>query len=198
MRKFRGIDDKPGWEYRELADIRRQLRELRAARTLSGSDFSLVPDNRIPPSAVDLAVTAPGVIPVDAVSSASTPGYVNLTATNFAVPVAGVNLIDATVPVPIGFSSCVLSLTGRVFAANSTATTDYLYARLSVNGALSNAVPVQTPAAVSALNVAASAVVLTSLGGSFPLRLWAASSAADWAASATNTADLTGGIVWFR
>jgi hypothetical protein len=32
-RKFRGIDDKPGWEYRELADIRRQLREMRSAKT---------------------------------------------------------------------------------------------------------------------------------------------------------------------
>lgn len=36
-RKFRGLDDKPGWINRELADIRRELREQRAAKTLQSA-----------------------------------------------------------------------------------------------------------------------------------------------------------------
>lgn len=38
-RKFRGFDDALGWINREFADIRRELRELRAARSLESSSI---------------------------------------------------------------------------------------------------------------------------------------------------------------
>lgn len=38
-RKFRGADDSPGWINRELADLRREIRELRAARSLESSEI---------------------------------------------------------------------------------------------------------------------------------------------------------------
>lgn len=185
---MRTYDSTPGWVNRELATIKRQIREMRAEKRLARSSFAGV---------------APGAIPLSVVANSSAPGYVNLTATNFALALAGSYLIDSPVTVPDGMTSCVVSLTGRVYAANTTLAVDYLYANVEVNGVTSSAVPMPADVAGArdevTLNVSPLATVLTGLtaGATFPVRLHAATATADWTADTGNTADLSGLLAWF-
>jgi hypothetical protein len=184
MGKFRGLDTAPGHEGRAIRDLQRQIRELRAAKTLRRSSFADVPT---------------GSIPLSAVGNSSAPGYVYLSATAFALSTVGANVIDSLVTVPTGFTSCVVYLTGRVFAYNSTAVTDYLYARPVVNGAPGNALPVPAATTAAGTNVAPFSTVLTGLtpGGTFSVQLWASTLTAGWASDPANTADLSGVTLWF-
>lgn len=90
-------------------------------------------------------------------------------------------------------------MTGRVFARNSTAAGDFLYARPVVSGTTGNAVPLNAAGGASVVNVAPFATVLTGLtsGSSFTVALWAATTNAAWATDAANTADLSGVLLWF-
>lgn len=184
MGKFRRIDADAGRVNRQVRAITRDLREQRAAKRLPASSFT------------DLL---PGSIPQSAVTNQSAPGYVSLTTTGSAILAAGGLLIDSSATVPTGFTSCVVSLTARAFAYNSTATDDYLYAQPIAAGVSGNALPVLAPAGQSAFNVAPVATVLTGLtpGSLVSLQLWAATSAADWAADPSNLADLSGVLLWF-
>lgn len=182
--KFRGLDPSPGWINRKFRDIDTALRELRAEKRLAASSFANVP---------------PGSIPVSALSSTTASGYVYQTATGFSVPLAGADLIASTVTVPHGFTGCVVMVTGRVFAYNSTLSTDYLYARPTIGTANGNALPIQALTTAAALNTAPLSAVLSGLNGgdTFTVRLWAATSVADWPSDPTNTADLSGVVLWF-
>ena len=163
---------------RAIADLQRQVNQM------SGS---LV------------AATNNATATANSTSSAGVaPGYVSLPASDFAVATAGANLISANVSVPAGYTRCVISLVGRVFATNPGAATDYLYARIGINGANSTAVPLPVAAGSAGLNVATAATVLTGLSTSVAVNLWASSATAGWAASTSNYADLAGSIVWMK
>lgn len=185
MAGIRRIDDSPGWINRRFEAIEKRIGERSAEKRIPGTSFP------------------PGVIPTSALRDPSAPGYVNLTTTGFGVTVAGGNVIDTTVTVPEGFTACVVSLVGRVFAYNSTAAPDYLYARPVVNGLAGNALPFPVAAFGSfddsGVAVCNFATVLTGLsaGSTFPVQLWSASATADWTADASHTADLTGPLLWF-
>lgn len=145
-----------------------------------------------------------GIIPASALKQATAePGLVSLTATGFSLSTTSTALLSATAVVPTGFSACVVSLVGRVFAANSTATAGYLSAQVQVAGVTGSAVPVHVGAAGAtddaALNVATFASVLTGLvaGDTVALQLSAWTDAATWSVDVSNLADLTGTIVWF-
>lgn len=182
------FDSSPGALRRDINLLKRQFKELRAEKRLARSSFAGV---------------APGAIPLSLVANSSAPGYVNLTATNFPLALAGSYLIDSPVTVPAGMTSCVVSLTGRVYAANTTLAADYLYSNVEVNGITSSAVPMPAAAAGAlaevTLNVSPLALVLTGLtaGATFQVRLHAATATADWTADTGNTADLSGLLAWF-
>ncbi|HEX2893163.1 MAG TPA: hypothetical protein VHO29_04075 [Marmoricola sp.] len=185
MAAVRRIDSDEGWINREFGAIRRQLRELAAAKRLQASTFPA------------------GSVPTTALASPVASGYVAQTVTNFALTTTGGNLITATVTVPSQMTGCALMLVGRVYAANSTAAADYLLARVEISTTTGNALPVPAGATGApddaALNVASLATVLTGLtpGGTFDVRLWAKTQNASWAIDAANTADLSGVLSWF-
>lgn len=186
---LRHTDTDPGWINRRLRDLERQIRELRAEKRLAGSSFAQLPA---------------GAIPQSAVGNPSNPGFVSGTASGFAVPTGGAEVIRRSATVPPGFTSCVVQLTGRVLAVNSTAGNDYLYARVSALDVLGNALPVPVPAVPAwnnmAMNVATMTAVLTGLtpGSDVVLKLRTWTAGADWAADARSTADLSGGVTWFN
>lgn len=79
MAGIRRTDTDPGWINRRLADLERQIRELRSAKRLPASTFP------------------PGVIPTAALANPNAPGYVYLTATGFGLAVTGANVISSSV-----------------------------------------------------------------------------------------------------
>jgi hypothetical protein len=184
-RPIRHSDTTPGWINRQFRAIDGRFKRLESAKRLPGSTFP------------------PGIIPTSALKSPSAPGYVNLSTDGFGVDLAGGYLIDETVSVPSLFSSCVIALTGRVYAFNSTASDDYLLARAEVAGVTGTALPIYAAAnpgpADAPVNVCPISTVLTELaaGDTFPVRIFAATGAADWASDVDNLAELTGAIVWF-
>jgi hypothetical protein len=179
------MDTDPGWINRRFREQDRKIRELRAERKFLRTT---IPD---------------GFISTAALADPSAPGYVNLAATNFAVTTTGGNVISTAVSVPSGFTSCVISLVGRVYAVNSTAADDYLLARVEIDTATGTAMPVLATAngttGDAGVNVAPLATVLAGLpeGDSFNVRLHASTATANWTADVANTADLNGSIVWF-
>lgn len=186
MPNYRGLDTDIGWQKREFRKVWTAIREGNAAKRLRASSFAGLPA---------------GTIPTVALAAPTAPGYVNLTATNFALSSSGANLISSTVSVPAGFDSCVVSLTGRVFAYNSTASDGYLYARPDVAGSTGNALPLPVAAAGgqadSGIAVATQTALLTGLSDTFTIRLWAATASGSWTADPAHTADLTGTLLWF-
>lgn len=177
-----------------LRDLWRRIEALEAAAkflrtsraTIARAEF---PAGVIPPAALEHATSEPGVV--------------NLTTTNFGLSSTSVDLLAANVPTPDGFTSCVVSLTGRVYGVNTTAGVSYLSAQVRIAGTTGNAVPVNADAAGGAgdavLNTATLAVVLSGLtaGSSFSIALSAWTDAATWTADPSALADLTGSIVWF-
>lgn len=184
-RPIRRTDTDPGWVNRELRALRRDVAELRAAKRLPGSTFP------------------PGIIPTSSLKSPAAPGYVSLLTSGFAVDLIGGYAVDESVSVPDLFTSCVIALTGRVYALNSTVTDDYLLARVEIDAVTGTALPVHaTPSGTPGsgqVNVCAISTVITdlSVGDTFPIRLFVGTAGADWAADPDNVAELTGSIVWF-
>ena len=177
----RRTDSDEGWVNRRLADLQRQINEQRAAKRLPASTFP------------------PGVIPTSALASPAAPGAVQLSATNFAVAAAGATVLTGTITIPSRMTNCVVSLTARVYATNTTATSDSLYARVEVATVTGTALPVTVPTTEARVNVATLTTLLTGLtpGATFAVRAWAKTLTADWTASGGNTVDISGTLAWF-
>lgn len=137
-------------------------------------------------------------IPTDALQTTAAPGLVMLSASGFAIGTTPVAVLQGQVTVPARMTRCVVSLTGRAYATNSTAALDFLTARVAAAGVLGNGVPVRMPAGEARLNVATLAVVLEDLvpGGTFPVAVSVASTSASWAANPGNFVDLAGSLGW--
>jgi hypothetical protein len=171
----------------ELDKLRREVNYLRGARgTIARGEF---PAGVIPPNALQQATAQPGLV--------------SLTVTGFALTTTPTAVLSGSAAVPAGFSGCVVSLVGRVYAGNTTASAGFLSAQAKINGVSGNAVPVHVGVSGqpddTALNVATCSVVLTDLtpGAVVPVQLLAWTDAAAWTADAANLADLTGTVAWF-
>lgn len=181
MARIRHTGSDAGWIGRELATIRRELREQAAAKRLPASTYPA------------------GSIPTTALAQPVAPGAVQQSASGFAVAAAGAVILTSTITVPSGMTSCVVSLVGRCYATNTTAAADTLYARVEVSTVTGTALPVGVPAADARTNVATLTTLLTGLSGgaTFTVRVWAQSVTANWTASGGNTVDLSGTLSWF-
>lgn len=180
MTNHGGVRNDIGWIKRQFRDQQRQIKELRAAKRIPGSSFP------------------PGVIPTSALQAPDAPGFVNQTVTAFSLGTTSALLIDTIATVPSGFTSCVVSLVGRVYAVNPTGSTGFLSAQVAVAGSTGNAMPLPVATTLGGLNVATFATVLTGLSGGSTLAVQlSAWTDAAWTSDPSNTADLTGSLVWF-
>ena len=142
-----------------------------------------------------------GIIDNAALASPVVPQTVFLGANNFAVDVTPSAKVTTTITVPAGFTSAVVSVIGRVYAVNTTASTDFLYASARVNSDACNGMPlVVLGSNSSGINVAAFSTVLTGLvgGGTFTTSVRASTAYTSWAASTSNAVEMTTTILWFR
>ena len=129
-------------------------------------------------------------------------------ASNFSLSTSSATKVSLTITVPAGFTKAAVSVIGRVFAINNNTTggpagtgLDYLYADARIAGFVGNGMPlVANGSNGSAMNVAPFAKVLTGLtpGDTFTILVNAATSYLSWAAQASNKADLSGTISWYR
>lgn len=200
-------DTEPGWVNRRFARLEQQIREMRAARELENATVSKGRTTFAAGSTLEVsgvADFADGIIDTDALSSAVAAGFVYLDVFAFALSATPVALIDTLVTVPDGFTSAVVNANGRVFAYNTTAVADHLYAQVWINDAFGNALPIPAePAGThgdAPFNVSPFSTVLSDLvaGTTFGLQLFAWTAAGSWTAVADNTAELTGSVLWFR
>ena len=143
-----------------------------------------------------------GIIGNDALTNPVVPQYVYDYTSNFAV-VGGTmtHVRRTTVTVPPGVTSAIVNVTARIYAVNDTAGLDYLYCQANIAGYNGLALPVPASGSNgSAMNVSAFASTLPGLtpGSTFTVDIDAMSAFGGWSANASNQADISGTILWFR
>jgi hypothetical protein len=129
-------------------------------------------------------------------------------ASNFALTTTGTTpLVSQSWYTPAGFTTADVLIAGRVFAVNSTAGLDYLYARSRVYVPATGVTGYGTglPLAVSAsggsgLNSSPISIKVENLtdGQEIRLEIQGWTNTAGWAANSSNTADVAGQIIWTR
>lgn len=137
-------------------------------------------------------------IPSAAQQTTAAPGLVMLSTSFFAVGRTPADVVVGSVLIPPRMTRCVVSLTGRVYAVNTTGGIDLLSARVTAGGQAGNAIPVRTAAGAASMNVATLAVLLEDLvpGSTFDVALSVWSAAATWTADTVHFADLAGSLGW--
>lgn len=142
-----------------------------------------------------------GIIGNDSLSNPVAPGSIYDSRTNFSLTTTLTNIKTTTITVPPGFTEAAVSITARVFAINPTASLDYLYGQANIAGYNGYALPLAVSASGgSGTNVSPFSVVLSGLtpGSTFTVQIAACTGFAAWAANASNTAEVSGSILWFR
>jgi hypothetical protein len=127
---------------------------------------------------------------------------------NFALTTTGTTpLVSQSWYTPTGFTTANVLIVGRVFAYNSTASLDYLFARsrVYVPSSGQTGYGIGLPLAVSAsggsgLNSSPISVKVENLtdGQEIRLEIQGWTNTAGWAANAGNVADVAGQIIWTR
>jgi len=194
------------WVPRELAALRKELNELRAANPFGAMGIKPMPDGLIVegyetvngPLEVngdsvfngDLSINGPlflqpGSIENDALSNPLTPLVAHADVANFALTTgANVEKVRTTITVPAGFTQALVYATASMNAKNYNASSDSMYLACTVNGS--------TPGWSGQQSVAAGEVghctktvasLLSPAGSSFYVNAKASSGGMDWAAS---------------
>ena len=143
----------------------------------------------------------PGSIENDSLVSPVKPQYISASGTGFALATTDAAVASSTITVPAGFTSAVVSVVGRVYATNPNAGYDYLVSVAKISGTGCANLPLLVGASGgSGISVTARSVVLPGLtsGGTFVVEVRAYVNTANWAANASNTAEISGTILWFR
>ena len=121
--------------------------------------------------------------------------------TNFNVTTTLTNIKTKAIAVPAGFTQAAVTLTVRVYAINNSAGLDYLYSQANINGFNGLALPVAaTNAGGSCMNVSTFSTVLdgANLGSTLTLQIAASTAFGSWGVNASNSADLSAAISWYR
>lgn len=142
-----------------------------------------------------------GIIGNDALAQPVLPSSAYDYTTNFALTTTAVNIRTKNIAVPAGFTTAAVALTVRVYAINNSAGLDYLFSQANINGYNGLALPVPaTNGNGSAMNVSTFSTVLTgaALGSTLTLQIAAWTGFGGWSANASNSADLSASIAWYR
>lgn len=143
------------WIAREFAEMRRELRELKAANPFAAMGIKPMPDGLVVegyetvngPLEVNgesefngsLSINGPlhlqpGSIENDALTSPISVGRASEATTGFAVTVADQTLSTTTIPIPAGYTQALVFVVCNVGALNPTANDDFLYSKAVING----------------------------------------------------------------
>jgi hypothetical protein len=199
----------PGEDFaqRQIADIRRELRELGPSIAKSFQPVIDRLDAADVAMAARVADIAANVASINALlTQVVKPQSIYSSASNFALTTTPTTLKTVTVTVPAGFTSAVVTVLARVFAINPNTTggpagtgLDYLFCHPTVAGVSGAEMPlVATGSQGSAMNVSPLATVLTGLtpGGTFTVTVNASTDYLSWSAYTNNVAEISGTILW--
>lgn len=149
-----------------------------------------------------------GIIGNDALTTPVGVGAIYDSLTNFALTTTLTNIRTTNITVPTGFTSAAVSIVVRVFAINPNTTGgydtkggDYLYGQANIRGYNGYALPLAVSGSGgSGTNISPFSTVLTGLtaGSTFNVQIAACTSYAGWAANTSNTAEVSGSVLWFR
>jgi len=149
-----------------------------------------------------------GIINNDALASPVEVGSIYLDVTNFGLTTSWVSLASATVTVPAGFTSALVTVTGQVGANNphttggsNSAGGDYIYCRPFIGATFGNSLgAILLGSNGWAYDITPRSTVLTGLtgGGTFTVGVQGKVAFVNMAADAINEAVLSGDILWFR
>ena len=194
------------WVPRELAALRKELNELRAANPFASMGLKPMPDGLVVegyetvngPLEVngdsvfngELSINGPlllqpGSIENDALSNPLTPLVSHVDASNFALSTgANVEKVRTTITVPDGFTQALIYATASMNAKNYNASTDSMYLACTVNGSTPGWSGQQSvPAGEVGHCTKTVASLLSPAGTSFYVNAKASSGSLDWAAS---------------
>ncbi len=206
------------WIPREIADLKRELRELTAqvGRIHDGTIITqLMADGaitapKIGPAAVTApaigagAVTAPaigaGSVGYAALVAPTLPAAVNLTTTAFAPTATWAEVAGLDLTVPTDCTRLLVTATGWVYSINNSAAPDDLHTRVSLGATDGQAF--LTPLAVTGYGTisAGLAALADSLvpGTTIRLKASAKTTTGAWTTDAANTATLVASLTWLR
>ena len=209
---------------RQIRDLERAVREMRAERRLDSATISAEPGKGIRvadfngtdfanPGTVgnyfggDGAVLnalklRPGSVSNDELANPVASAVAHDDAQGFAVTTSNVQILSATVPVPAGYSQAlILNLAVAVTAYNNTAAVDFLYCKGYVNGVASGWQVGSMDVSSTGTGVGhdLSTGIVTGLsGGSITLTGKVSSAFGTWAADDVNVANLDASILFLR
>lgn len=186
------------WIGRELAAIRGELRELRAADPFAPMGMKPVAGGVEIKGSLSLPA---GIINNDALTSPSVPYAAHADVASFALaPGANVEKLALTVPVPAGFTRAHVFAAATMYAYNSNASRDEMYMQCLVNG-VRQGYSSMVSAPGSSIGFAGSnyAAVLTNVGSTFKVSVVASSNAFTWPADPTRSSiDLNVFVTFLR
>jgi hypothetical protein len=144
-----------------------------------------------------------GIIGNDALTNPLSPLTLHADATNFAPTTAGVTIMSVTATVPSGYTKALLiGLYVSAFAHNSTAANDSLYANILTTPATAGwQIPSPTcPAGAWTSAYQQGTLLVTGLtgGGTVTISGQVSTSGANWAANASNVANLDVAVMFLR
>jgi hypothetical protein len=149
-----------------------------------------------------------GIIGNDALTSPVGVGAIYDSLTNFALTTVLTNIRTTNITVPSGFTKAAVSIVVRVYAINPNTTGgydthggDYLYGEANIQGFNGYALPLAVSGSGgSGTNISPFSTVLSGLtaGSTFNVQIAASTNYANWAANASNTAEVSGSVLWFR
>ena len=143
----------------------------------------------------------PGSIGNNSLANPVAPNIIYKIQSGFSLTTAGATLFSNDLVVPDGYSSLVISGSGKVHAFNNTPSLDYLYSVWSVNDIAGANIPEACAGnGGSITSITPMSVILTGLtsGETVRVHINANTSFSGWASNPGNVAELSGSILWFR
>jgi len=205
------------WVPRELAALRKELNELRAANPFASMGLKPMPDGLIVegyetvngpltvngaseingtqvvngPMTITGTLSLPaGIIDNDALSDPIVPGAYHSDIQNISIT-SGPNVekLRIDVPVPTGYTRALVSLTATMNMLNNSGATDSAYLGANINGTSPGWSSNATAAAGAEVSLSNTvALLVTGLaGGTFPLTGKASSDVGTWAAAGSSS-----------
>ena len=197
------------WIARKLADLEKQLRELRAANPFGltgitpqdgGTDFEgYVTINGAAKITGTLDLPA-GIIGNSTLTNPVFPKNAHADGTNFSLATgANAEKLRATVTVPAGYTQALVMATATMSKKNTTAAVDEMYLDCRING---SAIGWSTYASVMAGKTGtvanSTSALLTGLGASFIITANASTFAASWASDTEAVVNIDAVVLFLR
>lgn len=185
------------WIARELADLRKEIRELKAANPFAPMGMKPIPGGVEIQGTLSLPS---GIINNDALTSPLYPKTAHADVADFALNTGpNAEMVRATVVVPEGYTRALVMASASMGNRNPSATSDDMYIDCRINGAVSGwSSQTAVVAGKSGFVVNLGTALLEGLSGSFYIAANASSGLAPWPANSAAAINVDAIILFLR